>query len=403
MGKNITGLKIAIILAVLIIVSIVIIFIVLPKINDVKDKYQESAIGYFLVNDDTGFLDTTKQEPTKYEVFDNYSDYMDCYNSIDQWASDVIQKYERVVNNYNLSQEMKNQEIDEYKEKVENRVKTIKQEFEKTEYSEKFFKDNNLIVIEHSRYTGVLHSIKIDSINIKNNELEIKIKTNVSGAVGGGQATLFFIHIPKEDMKDVNDINVIVDSVNNSKPGVAYKPIIYLYPTQTTDISVKLLKSENITASYPTYKDGWEVTANPKGDLVDKETGRNLYSLYYEGINEIDFQVEEEGFVVKGEEIVDFLEEKLSILGLTEREAEEMIVYWLPILEANEYNYIRFATNEEINANMPLEINPQPDTIIRVLMIFKKLDNPIDVKEQILQTPTREGYVVVEWGGTELK
>ena len=41
-------------------------------------------------------------------------------------------------------------------------------------------------------------------------------------------------------------------------------------------------------------------------------------------------------------------EEKLAILGLNEREAEEFIIYWLPKLESNKYNYIRFATEEEI-------------------------------------------------------
>jgi len=64
-------------------------------------------------------------------------------------------------------------------------------------------------------------------------------------------------------------------------------------------------------------------------------------------------------------------------------------VYWLPKLEKNKYNYIRFASNEEIEENMPLEINPNPDTIIRVMMTFKALDNPIKVEEQKLKTPAR--------------
>ena len=52
---------------------------------------------------------------------------------------------------------------------------------------------------------------------------------------------------------------------------------------------------------------------------------------------------------------------------------------------------------------MPLEINPNPDSIIRIMMTFKGLDNPIDVKEQKLVTPERNGFVAVEWGGTEIK
>lgn len=180
------------------------------------------------------------------------------------------------------------------------------------------------------------------------------------------------------------------------------KPIIYLYPESPTEVTVKLGYADNITVSYPKYNDGWQVLASPDGNLVDLNTNRDLYSLYYEGVSKITFEVEDEGFVVKGEDVASFLEEKLEILGLNARESEEFIIYWLPILEENEYNYIRFATMEEINESMPLSISPEPDTIIRVLMTFKGLSKPIEVEEQILTTPIREGFVAVEWGGTEI-
>lgn len=195
-----------------------------------------------------------------------------------------------------------------------------------------------------------------------------------------------------ENRININDVLTTID-----------KPIIYLYPTEETGVSVKLLKSENLTCSYPKYQDGWNVLAEPNGVLKDLRTNRNLYSLYYESESDINFKVDNEGFVIKGEDSAKFLEEKLAILGLNEKEAEEFIVYWLLRLEANKYNYIRFATLDEINANMPLEINPNPDSIIRIMMTFKGLDNPIDVKEQELVTPERNGFVAVEWGGTEIK
>ena len=106
--------------------------------------------------------------------------------------------------------------------------------------------------------------------------------------------------------------------------------------------------------------------------------------------------MEKEGFCIEGEKTAEFLEKELAKLGLTEREAEEFIIYWLPRLEKNKYNYIRFATREEINKNMPLEITPKPDTEIRVLMVFKGLNNKIDVKEQQVITPKRDGFVAVE-------
>ena len=112
------------------------------------------------------------------------------------------------------------------------------------------------------------------------------------------------------------------------------KPIIYLYPEKEENVKIKLGKKEKLTCTYPKYEDEWEVIAKPNGDLTDIKTGRSLYALYWEGINseKCDFK---EGFCVKGEDSISFLEEKLAMLGLNEREANEFIVYWLPKLEVN--------------------------------------------------------------------
>ena len=139
------------------------------------------------------------------------------------------------------------------------------------------------------------------------------------------------------------------------------------------------------------------------GDLIDLNTDRNLYSLYYESKNKKEFCVTDEGFIVNKKDITKFLEEKLAILGLSDREAEEFIIYWLPKLQENEYNYIRFASIDEINENMPLEFSQEPDTLIRVVMTYKGLSEPINVKEQQLEKVERKGFVAVEWGGSEIK
>lgn len=185
-------------------------------------------------------------------------------------------------------------------------------------------------------------------------------------------------------------------------PSGVDKPIIYLYPEKKTELSVKLGKPENITCSYPKYNNEWNIIANTDGTLIDTNTGRKLYSLYWEGKQSVPVEFED-GFVVKKDDTVQFLEEKLAILGLNETEAEEFIIYWLPKLQKNDYNYIRFATMDEINNNMPLYFSVEPDTIIRVLMQYKPLDHYIEVPEQKLETPERKGFVAVEWGGTEIK
>lgn len=181
----------------------------------------------------------------------------------------------------------------------------------------------------------------------------------------------------------------------------SFKPVIYIYPEEEKDIFVKLKKPEKLTCTYPKYKDGWNVLAKPNGNLIEKETGRSYYSLYWEGKNDVKHDLTE-GFIVEGKDAEKFLEEKLEVLGLNEREAQEFIIYWLPELEKNKYNFIRFETVEQINEDMPLEITPKPDTVIRIMMVSKKILIPYEVKEQKLEKVERKGFSVVEWGGTRI-
>ena len=187
----------------------------------------------------------------------------------------------------------------------------------------------------------------------------------------------------------------------HSSIGESYKPIIYIYPEKDMDVSVKVSNPELFTVTYPKYDDEWKVKALTDGTLIDKN-GKKYYALYWEGYNKIVNKIKEDGFVVKGEDTAKFLEEKLEILGLNYKERNEFIMYWLPKLEDNKYNYIRFQTMEEINSDMELEINPEPDTLIRVRMEYKPLKKKIKVKEQELEKVGRDGYIVVEWGGTEI-
>lgn len=271
-------------------------------------------------------------------------------------------------------------------------------------YFDKDYFKNHTLAIEAHDESSSNNQYTIDNVTLNGTEANINI-TLTRYSYGGDLAPrVKFTFITLDKNITYAKFNINTKKVNNIDDyGTTYKPIIYLYPKEDTEVSVKLQYKDNITTSYPKYLDGWNVLAKKDGTLTDLSTNKNLYSLYYESENLLNFKVENDGFIVKGSDASTFLEEKLAILGLTEREAEEFIIYWLPKLEANKYNYIRFATLDEINKNMPLEINPNPDTIIRVLMTYKGLETPIDITEQQLETPTRTGFVAVEWGGTEIK
>ena len=195
------------------------------------------------------------------------------------------------------------------------------------------------------------------------------------------------------------DLLTVEASSWKPEPGVAYKPVIYLYPEEETDVSVKLLLDGKLTCTYPAYHAGWEVKAAPDGTLT-AASGQTYNYLYWEGETRAQWDMTE-GFCVKGEDTATFLEIALAKLGLTRREANEFIVYWLPLMEQNPYNLISFQGDAYTDAAQ-LQIEPAPDTLIRVFMVWKASDAFVEMPAQELTAPQRTGFTVVEWGGTEI-
>ena len=182
----------------------------------------------------------------------------------------------------------------------------------------------------------------------------------------------------------------------------ADKPIIYIYPDEKKRVTVRVENPENLIHTYPEYNDGWEVEADVDGTLTDVN-GKKYYSLYWEGINRVGVD-QKVGFCIKGEDTAAFLEEKLEALGLNYKERQEFIVYWLPQMENNKYNYVYFMQTNEVDSIMSLDINPKPDSLIRVMMYYKPLlFKETNLKEQVFKPVEREGYTVVEWGGTKIR
>ncbi len=179
------------------------------------------------------------------------------------------------------------------------------------------------------------------------------------------------------------------------------KPVIYLYPEQTTKVSVSVSPTGGMTVSDPFYNHGWNVVADPNSNLTNLADGKTYPYLFWEGRGDSIYHIPKNGFVTSKENLESLLNDKLSLLGLNEKETKDFKEFWLPkILSENKpYYFVTFISKQKIDEIAPMKISPQPDTIIRVLMDYKGLDSYEDVPELSLKTPERKGFTVVEWGG----
>lgn len=196
------------------------------------------------------------------------------------------------------------------------------------------------------------------------------------------------------------DLVSIRESTFVPDPDVAYKPVIYLYPEEETEVNVSLELNGDLLISEPLYRDGWTVTASPDGTLTDSDSRQYDY-LFWEAKLNADYDMSK-GFCVKGGDTEAFLNDALEKLGLTEHEAKDFIEFWLPIMEKNPYNVIAFQTGAYTDA-AKLNVSPHPDSVIRVFMTWYAADQAVDIPAQELIAPERSGFTVVEWGGSMVK
>jgi len=336
------------------------------------------------------------EKPTKIDghyLDSEYGKYIKYDEQEASAVSEIVERYDRtILTSYQSYQDFINQ--------IGYESKLTESDF-----------DNNYYIIVFAENDSCKTKIKeLKSVTQTYTETESRIIIEIGYenicANCSEKSTLFLVPYDKNKINKNTSIGQIKYTKENFRSCDNYteeeKPIIYLYPEKETNVTIKFLKQERITTTYPKYNDIWDVTAKPNGDLIDNQTGRSLYGLYWEGKN-YNSKLEKEGFIVKGSDTISFLENSLSRLGLNEREANEFIIYWLPKLENNKYNYIHFSGTEFMNKEMPLEVNPKPNTMIRILMEYKPLERPINVEKQELKAPERKGFTLIEWGGTELK
>lgn len=199
-------------------------------------------------------------------------------------------------------------------------------------------------------------------------------------------------------------VNIKLDTILEESRIYVKKPVIYLYPQQEKDISLKLEFSGKLKTTYPAYNDGWKVHVFPSGEMKNLADGKEYSYLFWDGlIKPTQEQASyEDGYVISNDTALQFLQNILPKLGLKTREYNDFIVYWLPYLQAHRFTFIHFRTGEDYDVISRNLVVPKPDSQIRIFMEFKAVESEFKVKAQVLSKPERRGFTLVEWGGAEL-
>ncbi len=175
------------------------------------------------------------------------------------------------------------------------------------------------------------------------------------------------------------------------------KPVVYLYPAQTTNVSVKV--GADVVKSEPFYEsNGWQnVLARPEGQLSYQ--GKQYDSLFWEGYGQGVYPDITEGTIVASANAATTIRTQLAAQGFNAKEVQDFMMFWQPKLPTTPYVRLTWFGTRQMNTLAPLSITPAPNTLIRTFLDFEGLNSTVNLKPQTFNHAHRNGFTVTEWGG----
>jgi hypothetical protein len=250
----------------------------------------------------------------------------------------------------------------------------------------------------------VLKNSPISIANYQQNNSDTSVATNPSSIVSTNAN---------------NSVHTKTNTKFKSKGG-RKKPVIYLYPTEVTNVTVELdLQDTKLTSVYPKgnyqteNKIKWDVIANPDGNInLNNEDYSYLFweSTHKNSISKNKFIVPVDSFAIEFNEL-------LKVLGLTTRDRQDFVTYWLNDIEVDKRGNnisIEIIPMKDFNEMAKLTITPKPDFLMRVFAKFKfeednvQLRIPSKMKLSVNDLgfedsyDKKHGFTVLEWGATLL-
>ncbi|KAJ7348987.1 ubiquitin family protein [Mycena albidolilacea] len=212
------------------------------------------------------------------------------------------------------------------------------------------------------------------------------------------------------------------------------KPLIYLFSPHIIEATVKLSLVHTWTFSsvYPIFP----VKMLPSGRqvvqiLVELGTGLEVSSLFWEAnvVPEREVQhsqpdqpessipaddsqwfnpascslSDENAVLLSTSNAASYLNSVLELLGLHTEARTSFVTFWLPSFFLHKHIALRFLPQSMHSHAAPLSMDPQPDVVTRIFMLFTGVadeDHVVSIEEdQILDERL---FRVLEWGGMEI-
>ena len=211
------------------------------------------------------------------------------------------------------------------------------------------------------------------------------------------------------NFKSGHEVRIDFYAGNNVEIQIVSKPVIYLYAEEDLSATVSPDFKGDLTFTYPIVEDRWYVILK-QNKIINLSDGRSYPYLFWEGdITGLEFERVSNslsGSLIRASDVIPFLEISLVSMNLNQTEISDFITFWGPKMTLQNYVFVQFIEDSAVDEKLgALSISPKPDNLKRVYLLYETFDeNPeLNFSPQEFKATDRDGFTVIEWGGTELK
>ena len=173
------------------------------------------------------------------------------------------------------------------------------------------------------------------------------------------------------------------------------KPNIYLYPQKTCSLSITLEfpLGGSVIQSIPQYANGWSVEVSTTG-LINHQ----YEYLFYKSKTPDAYQYNS-GWIVCRDTLSSFFTSNLHQVGFSQKETDDFLAYWIPLLKEYPYYIIYPQFKDDIEKVIHLNIFHKPDNVLRLFYVIKGMnDDDRNIVQPSIPNFERNGFIVSEWG-----